>query len=193
MRFLAKFLSVFILAALGNLVFSTRVFALATFATDYVITYDINEQGLTNVTFNIAQKNNLSTVYATSFSLSLSQTNLKNIVVRDAAGSINPQISQTENVTNINFDFINKVVGKDKINQFSIQYDSADIANKQGSVWEINIPKLETNENTNNQQIILRVPSVFGQPAYIDPKPAKTEGSTFYFNSASLANKSIYA
>ena len=193
MRFLAKFLSVFILAALGNLVFSTRVFALATFATDYVITYDINEQGLTNVTFNIAQKNNLSTVYATSFSLSLSQTNLKNIVVRDAAGSINPQISQTENVTNINFDFINKVVGKDKINQFSIQYDSADIANRQGSVWEINIPKLESNENTNSQQIILKVPAKFGTPAYIDPKPSRIDDNHYLFTQASLGNKSISA
>jgi len=193
MRFLAKHLSVLTLFALGNLVFSSRVFALATFSTDYVITYDINDQGQTHVTFNISQKNNLSTVYATSFSLSLSQTNLKNIQVRDAAGPINPQISQTENVTNINFDFINKVVGKDKVNPFSIQYDSTDIANKQGSIWEINIPKLEPNENTNSQQIILRVPAKFGQPAYIDPKPSRVEGNNYLFTSAVLGNKSISA
>lgn len=173
---------------------STKVAnALATFSTDYVVTYDISELGQTHVTFDIGQKNNLSTVYATSFSLSLSQTDLKNIRVKDAAGPISPQISQTENVTNINFDFGDKVVGRDKVNQFSIQFDSPDIANKQGSVWEINIPKLESNENTNSQQIIMKVPEDFGQPAYIDPKPSRVEGGKYLFTSATLSNKSISA
>ncbi len=183
---LLVFLAVFSLTA-------KPVQALPAFTTDYNILYDVGEQGVTQVTFNIQQKNNLSTVYATSFGLSLSQTNLKNIQVHDALGPITPVINTTDNLTNINFDFLNKVVGKDKINQFSIQYDSTDIANKQGSIWEVNIPRLESNENTNSQQILLRVPADFGQPAYIDPKPIKTDGSTYYFNSAVLANKSISA
>ena len=167
--------------------------ALPTFSTDYNIIYDVNEQGSTHVTFNIGQKNNLSTVYATSFGLSLSQTNLENIQIRDAIGLINPTINTTDNLTNINFDFLNKVVGKDKVNQFSIQYDSSDIANKHGQIWEINIPRLEPNENTASQQILLRVPSKFGPPAYIDPKPVRSDGNNYYFNSAVLANKSISA
>lgn len=186
-------LVVIVLSTFGFLFSTSSVYALASFTADYVITYDINEQGGTHVTFNISQKNNLSTVYATSYSLSLSQTNLKNISVKDGAGPINPQISQTENVTNINFDFGNKIVGKDNVNQFSIQFDSSDIANKQGSIWEINIPRLETNENTGSQQTILKVPSSFGQPAYIDPKPSRSAGNTFQFTSASMGNKSISA
>ncbi len=193
MRIFLRYTLVFLLTSFCFVLSTSSAYALATFATDYVITYDINEQGQTHVTFNIAQKNNLSTVYATSFSLSLSQTNLKNIQVRDAAGPINPLISQTENVTNINFDFGDKVVGKDKVNQFSIQYDSPDVANKQGSIWEINIPKLEPNENTNSQQIILKVPGGFGQPAYIDPKPSRVDGGNYSFTSAVLGNKSISA
>ncbi len=167
--------------------------ALATFSTDYTIIYDINEKGTTHVTFNIAQKNNLSTVYATSYSLSLSQTNLSNIQVYDSRGQIKPLVDRTDNLTNISFDFLDKVVGKDKANHFSIQFDSADIANQQGSVWEVNIPRLETNENTNSQQIILKVPPRFGSPAYIDPKPSRVEGNTYHFGSAALSNKSISA
>lgn len=193
MRFSLKILLSLLLST-NYFLLSTKVAsALASFSTDYVVTYDINEQGQTRVTFNIDQKNNLSTVYATSFSLSLSQTNLKNILVKDANGPINPQISQTENVTNINFDFGNKVVGRDKVNQFSIQFDSPDIAVKQGSIWEINIPKLESNENTNSQQIILKVPLSFGEPAYIDPKPSRIENGNYVFTSATLSNKSISA
>jgi len=193
MRLVVKIILLLILST-SYLLLNTKVaYALATFATDYVVTYDVSEYGQTHVSFNIGQKNNLSTVYATSFSLSLSQTNLKNIFVKDAAGPIGPQISQTENVTNINFDFGNKVVGRDKINQFSIQFDSPDIASKQGSIWEINIPKLESNENTNSQQIILKVPVSFGVPAYIDPKPSRSENGNYIFNSATLGNKSISA
>lgn len=193
MRLVVKTL-LFLILSTSYFLLSTKVAnALATFSTDYVITYDTSELGQTHVTFDIGQKNNLSTVYATSFSLSLSQTNLKNILVKDASGPISPQISQTENVTNINFDFKDKVVGRDKVNQFSIQFDSSDIANKQGSIWEINIPKLESNENTNSQQVILKVPASFGEPAYIDPKPTRDEKGSYIFTSTTLSNKSISA
>lgn len=193
MRIFFQIFLVLILNSLFLLHASSPILSLATFTTDYTTTYEINEQGKTHVTFNIAQKNNLSTVYATSFSLSVSQTNLKNIEARDGSGPLNTKVSQTENITNVTFDFIDKIVGKDKVNNFLIQFDSTDIANKQGSVWEINIPKLEQNENTNSQQIILKVPPKFGAPAYIDPKPSQVEGNTYIFNSASLGNKSISA
>ena len=189
MRWLTGIISFVLLLALS----AAPVHALATFATDYTVTYDIGQQGTTHVTFDIAQKNNLSTVYATSFSLSLSQTNINNIRVADAAGAISPAINRTDNLTNISFDFLAKVVGRDKFNRFTVQYDSVDIAAKQGSVWEINIPRLETNENTNSQQIILKVPASFGQPAYIDPKPGRIEANNYYFSSNVLANKSISA
>ncbi len=193
MRFLAKVLLILLLNSLFIIRNSGPVSALATFSTDYTVIYDINDKGVTRVSFNIAQKNNLSTVYATSFSLSLSQTNLSNIRVQDSQGQITPQVDRTDNLTNISFDFLDKVVGKDKVNQFSIQFDSADIANQQGSIWEVNIPKLETNENTTDQQVILKVPGHFGPPAYIDPKPSRIEGNTYYFSSTVLSNKSISA
>ena len=193
MRILARLLFGFFLTIGYLFVTPGSVHALATFATDYTITYDIGGQGTTHVTFDIAQKNNLSTVYATSFSLSLSQTNINNIRVTDAAGAISPAIDRTDNLTNISFDFLAKVVGRNKFNRFTIQYDSTDIASKQGSIWEINIPRLETNENTNSQQIILKAPASFGRPAYIDPKPSRIEANNYYFNSNVLANKSISA
>lgn len=184
----------FLLLVICDLLLTTSpTRAISAFSTNYTITYDIDEQGIAHVNFDIDQKNNLSAVYATSFSLSLSQTNLTNIKVKDEFGTIIPEIDRTNNLTNISFNFVGKVVGKDKINQFNVQYDSSDIISRQGSVWEINIPKLEPNENTNSQQIILKVPISFGQPAYMDPKPNRVNGNIYYFNSAVLANKSISA
>lgn len=193
MRLLAKLFFIFLPTILFQLLLVRNAHALATFATDYTVTYEVDERGSTHVIFDIAQKNNLSTVYATSFSLSLSQTNIKNIRVTDASGELSPAIDRTDNLTNISFDFLARIVGRDKVNRFTIQYDSTDITTKQGSVWEINIPRLESNENTNSQQIILKVPNSFGTPAYIDPKPGRIEGTSYLFTAASLANKSISA
>ncbi len=173
---------------------ATPVRALNQFSTDYNVTYTIQPTGNTHVSLEISQRNNLSTVYATSFSLSLSQTKIQNIKVRDSLGSIIPELKISDNLTNISFDFNHRVVGKDKINNFTVEYDTPDIATKQGSVWEINIPKLETDENANNQTAILVVPDNFPTPTYLEPKPAKILDNTkFYFNASNLGNKSISA
>ena len=170
MRFLIKFFAASFLFIISHLLFASPVSALATFATDYTVTYGIGEQGSTHVTFDIAQKNNLSTVYATSFSLSLSQTNIKNIRVSDASGELTPTVDRTDNLTNISFDFLAKIVGRDKVNRFTIQYDSADIAGKQGSIWEINIPASKPTKILTASKLSSRFGS-FGQPAYIDRNP----------------------
>lgn len=191
-RFL--FLLFAILNSLIYLLHSSSVLALNQFSTDYNVTYTVQSGGTTHVVLDISQRNNLSTVYATSFSLSLSQTKIQNIKVRDSMGLITPEVKITDNLTNINFNFNDKVVGKDKINNFTVEYDTTDIANNQGSVWEINIPRLETDENANNQTAILIVPSNFPSPTYLEPKPTKVENNTkFYFNAANLGNKSISA
>ncbi len=193
MRLTAKAILLLVLILTTNFLSIRPALALATFSTDYTITYKVNDQGNTHVIFDVNQKNNLSTVYATSFSLSLSQTNIKNIQIKDPAGVISPIVDRTENLTNINFDFLAKVVGRDQINHFTIQYDTADVASRLGAIWEINIPRLESNENTNSQQIILEVPTTFSQPAFIDPKPARIENNRYIFTTSVLANKSISA
>lgn len=183
-------LSIFILIWFS----ATPIHALNQFSTDYNVTYTIQPTGNTHVSLDISQRNNLSTVYATSFSLSLSQTKIQNIKVRDSLGTIIPELKISDNLTNISFDFNHRVVGKDKINNFTVEYDTPDIATRQGSVWEINIPKLETDENANNQTVLLVVPDNFPIPTYLEPKPAKTlDNSKFYFNAANLGNKSISA
>lgn len=176
------------------LLLATPTHALSQFSTDYLVTYDVAENGVTDVTFEITQKNNLSTVYATSFSLSLNQTKLDTIRVTQGNKSITPEVKNTQNLTNINFDFANRIVGKDKENTFKISFKTTDIAQKYGAVWEINIPKLETDENTNDQKIILKVPTSFGQPTYLDPKPKRTENQNIYhFDASNLGNRAISA
>jgi hypothetical protein len=184
MRKLIFFCLFFLLSA-------TPTHALSQFTTNYQISYQVNPSGLTHVKFDISQTNNLSRVYATEFSLSVSHTDIENLKVKDITTTINPDITLTNNITNINFPFSNKVVGVGKTHNFSIEYDTQDIAIKTGSVWEINIPKITTKESINNLEVTLAVPPDFPQLAYIDPKPKKITNNLYTFSSNSLANKSI--
>lgn len=175
------------------LIFPRRSFALAKFNTAYQIYYYVQPSGNTHVVFSIKQVNNLSIVYATDFGISISETKISNVKVTDEGVPVKPDILKTLNQTSISFPFANKVVGKDKVHSFTIEYDTSDITSKFGNTWQINIPRLEADENISSQIAILSVPDGFPSPVYIDPKPDIVNGNTYYFNSANLSNKSISA
>ena len=173
--------------------FPKDVQALAKFSTTYQISYRVEDTGITHVSFVIKQKNNLSVVYATDYGISLNETKLENIRVRDEGMQITPDVIKTLNQTSISFPFANKIVGKDKTHTFTIDYDTPDIATKHGSTWQIDIPRLEPDENVADQIIILTVPKGFSTPAYIDPKPDVINENTYYFSGKKISNKPISA
>lgn len=188
-----KKLFLIFLYLLFPLIITPKANAISQFSSHYNITYQVLPTGNTHVKFEIEQTNNLSQVYATDYSLSLSQTQIENVVATDINTTIIPNLTQTQNLTNISFPFINKVVGKDKVHRFTIEYDTRDITTKNGNTWEINIPQLESKQNITQQTIKLIVPEDFPEPAYINPPPNQTINHTYIFTSHSLANQSISA
>lgn len=175
------------------LIFPSKALGIVKFSTDFQNYYRVDPSGNTHVSFVINQKNNLSVVYATDFGLNINETKVSNIKVTDEGTSIIPEVVKTLNQTTISFPFANKVVGKDKVHSFIIEYDTTDIAAKFGNTWQVNIPRLETDENISNRTVILTVPENFPVPAYIDPKPDKVEKNIYYFGGNNLGNKTISA
>ncbi len=175
------------------LIFPHRAFAIAKFETSYQVSYQVEPSGNTHVTFVIRQKNNLSVVYATDYGLSINETKVSNIKVSDEGLPVKPDVIKSLNQTSITFPFASKIVGKDKIHTFTIDYDTSDITTKFGNTWQINIPRMETDENVSDQTVILTVPTNFSSPAYIDPKPDAVNGNIFYFSGKKTANKPISA
>src|SRR3989339_1210009 len=173
--------------------FTDQAYALAKFSTTYQVNYTVYQSGVTHVKYFINQINNLSAVYATEFSLNVNHTRLENVRVADEYASLIPSVIKTSNGSIISFTFLNKVVGKDKKHFFTIEYDTPDVTNKIGNTWEINIPKLEPDENTTDHNIILTLTANFPQPAFIDPKPSATVDNRYYFSGKTLGNKSISA
>jgi len=191
-KFTAQFTR-FLITGIIFLLTCKEASALAKFNTTYQIYYQVQESGNTHVTYSIKQTNNLSIVYATNFGISINETKVSNIKVTDEGVPVKPDVLKTLNQTSISFPFANKVVGKDKVHSFVIEYDTADISSKFGNTWQINIPRLEADENVSDQTAILSVPPGFPAPAYIDPKPDIVNGNNYYFNSKILQNKSISA
>lgn len=176
-----------------SLIFAPTSDAIVKFSTDFQNYYRVDQSGNTHVTFLINQKNNLSVVYATDFGLNINETKVSNVKVTDEGTIIIPEIVKTINQTTISFPFANKVVGKDKVHSFMIEYDTTDIATKFGNTWQVNVPRLETDENISSRTVIVSVPENFPVPAYIDPKPDTINKNTYYFNGSSLGNKTISA
>ncbi len=175
------------------IIIPSPVQAIVKFNTDFQNYYRVDPNGNTHVTFVINQKNNLSIVYATEFGLNINETRVSNIKVTDEGTTIIPDVVKTLNQTTISFPFANKVVGKDKNHSFIIEYDTTDIATKYGNTWQVNIPRLETDEGITNRTVVLAVPNNFPIPAYIDPKPDSANKNIYYFNGPSLSNKTISA
>lgn len=190
-RIFALIQSIFLLIIFFNS--SSNAFAIVKFNTDFQNYYRIDPNGNTHVSFLINQKNNLSIVYATDFGLSINETKISNVKVTDEGTTIIPEVVKTLNQTTISFPFAKKVVGKDKVHSFVIEYDTSDVATKFGNTWQVNIPRLETEENVSSQAVILTVPENFPTPAYIDPKPDSVNKNIYYFSGNKIGNKVISA
>jgi hypothetical protein len=182
-----------ILLLIVSCLFPSKALSIVKFSTDFQNYYRVDPNGNTHVSFVINQKNNLSVVYATDFGLNINETKVSNIKVTDEGTIVNPEVVKTLNQTTISFPFAHKIVGKDKVHSFIIEYDTTDIATKYGNTWQVNIPRLETDENITSRTVILTVPESFPVPAYIDPKPDTVNKNIYYFGGNNLGNKTISA
>lgn len=143
------------------------------FQTNFDLRYQVNENGVVNVTQQITLTNNLSSIYATQYSLTLPFSEIKNIKATDGIGPCRVSVSQNENATIITIIFNQQVVGVGKNSIFNLTYDSLNTAKKNGEVWEINLPKLSALTKVDNYNVSLVIPQSFNNPAFIRPKPVE--------------------
>ena len=173
------------------------VLAEGEFATNYIVSYQVASSGITHATFNISLSNKMSNVYATEFGLSIGSTNLSNVKVYNSKGELPATVNQGEKTTSLNITFPDKVLGKDQAQVFTLEFDSTDFAHLSGVVWDLTIPKLADAGGLESYQLTLSVPSAFGEPTTLSPKPITQSLSggftTFRFNPIDLVEKGLSA
>ncbi|MBU2632709.1 transglutaminase family protein [Patescibacteria group bacterium] len=173
------------------LFFTSSVFAAETFTTDYVVNYEIKDTVSTHVIVNVSLKNNTTQYYASSYKIQFGFSNINNLYASDAEGKLNPKINKLDKGTEIELNFNKKVVGIDNKLDFTITFDTDEVARKTGNIWEVNIPGV-TNQNFSSFTVNVIYPEYIGKPTFIKPAVlAKETGNKITFNRNQLGEGGI--
>lgn len=165
--------------------------AKSNFITDYNVTYNVLENSLTHVTFDVALTNKTTQYYASSYSIQVGFKDIENILARDSEGQITPQTSKNNDGNNIEITFNDRIVGLDKKLNFFISFDTKDIAQKSGKIWDINIPGLSEQKAYNSFNVTVIVPKFLGSPSYVKPDTRKSYGNSLIFTKEELGESGI--
>ena len=137
------------------------------FAVSYDIKYNVAATGITTVNETVLLKNLSSNYYATEYSSKIVDEKIENIRGFDALGPLKTKVSNS----NLKVYFNDKVYGLGRTYQWTLSYETSEIAKKSGRIWEIILPKPSDTEDIENYTITLNVPKEFGLPAYLKPQP----------------------
>ncbi|MBI5465303.1 transglutaminase domain-containing protein [Candidatus Gottesmanbacteria bacterium] len=148
-------------------------FAAGEFSPAYDVIYDVKETGQTIVTQNIHLTNLTTNYYASEYTLTFGTEKINNVSAWDGQGPLKVDIKKGTDLTQIHVAFNEKVVGQGKTLNWGLRYQSEEIGKRMGRIWEINIPRVSAEEQATAYNVTLIVPSDFGQPAYVWPKPKK--------------------
>jgi transglutaminase-like putative cysteine protease len=124
------------------------------------------------VTQNITLTNKQTNLYPEKYSIVIDSTKIKNVIAYDSKQIVPADISQKDGKTEILLTFNDKVVGLGKQLAFTLRFENGDIAQKNGSIWEVNIPGVAQDADIAGYTVSLSVPQSFGPNAYMTPMPA---------------------
>lgn len=168
------------------------------FNVDAIVTYNVQDSGSTVVTHNVTLTNNFSTLYATTYTLSLENIDVQNVSAAGSDGKgIPTDVQKSGDKTDIKLTFPDAVVGKNAARHFSINYESGGFATRTGEVWEVSIPRISDASSFQNYLVNLNIPPSFGLEAYISPRPTSStqdeSGKKYTFTKTQVAETGITA
>lgn len=152
------------------------------FNTDFDVTYQVKETGITEVTNKITLTNIFSNLYATSYSIVLDGINPTNVKAYGVSEGYSVKTNNENGKTTLEIDFPDQVVGKDKSRVFWVSFEESSFAVRTGEVWEISIPRIAEEAVFNSYYLHLLVPQAFGQEAYISPNPRQKSNQNGFLN-----------
>lgn len=173
------------------------VYAQKDFNVNAKVTYNIQENGQTDAVFTINLENVRDDVYAQSYKLKLNSLNPQNIQVTYDNSSPSYKVTRLNSDYEVDITFDDQIVGEGKSRTFSVAFTDTSFVQKTGDVKEIQIPKLSDTDSFQTYELDIKVPSTFGQLAFMSPEPSSTESTgekTLYlFNRKSITENGISA
>jgi hypothetical protein len=162
------------------------------FIVDVVVNYDVQENGITKVTHTITLTNAISNLYAKSYLLKLENITPQNVFALEKGRRLELTKKKEKGGILLEVTFDNAVVGKGKSRTFTINFEEDSFATRTGEVWEVSIPRLSNSDWFRSYTVHLKVPTSFGEKAYISPNPLSVsyeDGRRVYTFNKSLVQK----
>lgn len=171
----------------------SKVLAAENFQTDFEITYTLTESITSHAKLNVTLTNKTTEYYASSYKIQLGFSDVSNLKVLDDDQVVTPTVVYNEKGTQVELDFVKKIVGTGNKHNFSITFDTNEIAQNSGNIWEVNIPGLDKESTVDSFNVNLVFPRNLGSFAYIKPqvKNLKQTGNTISFTRDDLKNSGL--
>lgn len=167
------------------------------FSIDYSINYTVLETGETSVLQKTIITNLVNEVIPTTYTFSAKQMKIYNVSAETNGKSSVVNTEETKGDTLISVTISNYFIGKGRQNEINLKYITRSIAQKNGNIWNINIPKIQVPETTTLYDVHLSIPASFGPKIYLSPTPItekrESNATSFSFNKGSFTTSSITA
>lgn len=180
---------------LFHLLFLSVVLAQEKFTTDYDVSYSVDSNSQTLVNFRVTLTNLTEQYYASTYNIQVGFNDVKNIAASDSVGSITPEVTKNVKGNNIKLTFNKPVVGIGNKLIFNLSFETLEVAQNLGSVWEINIPGLSSQNDFSSFNVSVTYPSFLGRPAFLKPDLSsqinKSLGNKLNFTKSDLGTSGI--
>ena len=144
--------------------------------------YKIEADGKTTVTENFSLTNLTNQYFPTEYVTKLGNKEIYNLRAFDNSGNLKIETNKEE----IHIKFNNQIVGQDKTLNWTLVYETPEVAHHNGRLWEIFIPPTV-------DTVSLYFPKEFGKTVYFRPAPdigdhiwSKNDGISGVFDPANL-------
>ena len=169
----------------------------ASFSVSYDMTFTLQENGSAKVIQKIVLQNLTADLYPSEYSLNIGASDIKSASGTDSLGSFKVSSKKDKGLTILSAKLNDKVIGKNKLTKFTLNYTINNISTKNGNMWEVLTPGINTSEKLGSFSLKLKTPKNFGKLYSIYPKPNKTTENksfrTFTFNKKDSPSETIIA
>jgi len=157
--------------------------------------YVVNDDSSTTVEHTFSITNTTPTQYLREYGLRVHYGDISDITAKSGNTDLTPQVETTGSSSHIQLTFPDEVVGQGNTRSFTISYRTRSIATIAGSILEVQIPPLRSEQPYAAHTMSLRTPLKFGRPnrSTIDPTSVTLSGSQIETRYEQTINQTISA
>lgn len=133
-------------------------------------TYQVFENGQTQVTQQFTITNKTPKFYVTEYAIVVGSNQISQVVAEQNDVALETNTVATNNQTSVSVTFPDTLVGEGKKRVFTITYRTPDLAVVSGQALEVSIPKLSSRDDFSSYTVTVLSPQRFGPPSRSYPR-----------------------